>query len=114
MPAKEMIVVGCRLPAGLVLHHPADRNLQVVLNGPRLIVADGRQLSSNFATTEVEAEFWAAWKAAYSESPILESHAIFEAKTQSDASAKAKELQKEPTGFEQMPQTVAGVSKSVD
>jgi len=114
MPAREMVVVGCRLPQGLILHHPVDRSIQVKLEGPRLVVADGKKLSSSFATTEVDAEFWGLWKAAYAKNPVLLSHAIFEAKSQGEAAAKAKELQKEKTGFEQMPQTAAGISKAND
>jgi hypothetical protein len=112
MPAKETVIVGCRLPQGLVLHHPVDRNIQVTLDGPKLVVADGRKLSSNYATTEVDADFWALWKEAYSKSPIMLSRAIFEAKNPQEAAAKAKELAKEKTGFEQMSQTAGGVEKS--
>jgi len=112
MPAKERVVIGCRLPNGLILQHPANRNVQAVLSGPRLVVADGRKLSSNFATTEVDAELWAAWKSAYSASPILASQAVFEARTEGEAAAKAKELAKELTGFEQVSPNAGGVEKS--
>lgn len=113
MPGKEAVIVGCRLPQGLILHHPVDRRQTVTLEGPRLIVADGRNLGKNFAITEVDADFWGAWKTAYAKSPILMSNAVFEAKSAQDAAAKARELQKEKTGFEQMPQNAAGVSKAV-
>ena len=31
--AKETVLIGCRLPNGLVLHHPKNRNLTVTLAG---------------------------------------------------------------------------------
>lgn len=113
MPAKEMVTVGCRLPYGLILRLPGSA-AEVTLGGPKLLIADGKKLSSSFVTTQVDAEFWATWKEAYKNSPILASHSIFEARNESEANAKGKELASEPTGFEQMPQTAAGVSKSVD
>jgi len=112
MAGKEMVVIGCRIPNGLILAHPKTR-ARVTLEGPKLVMANPnpRKLSANFAITEVDAEFWAAWKAAYAKSPILTSQAIFEAKSESEANAKARELQKEKTGFEQMPQESMGVQK---
>jgi hypothetical protein len=62
-----------------------------------------------FATTEVDAEFWSAWKAAYVGFPPLKNRAVFEAKSEQEASAKAKELKNENTGFEQMAKTAGGV-----
>ncbi len=105
--AKETVLVGCRLPNGLVLHHPQNKNVTVKLSG----VFDQKTESGlyypprPYSTTEVDAEFWAAWKAAYTGYPPLKTRAVFEARNEQEAGAKAREVQKEKTGFEGMPQT---------
>lgn len=112
MPVKNTVLVACRLPSGLILHHPKDKErkgLSVKLNG----VGDSKIIGSTFATTEVDADFWSAWKAAYSTSPLMESFAVFEVKNEAEAAAKAKELRSELTGFEQMSQSAMGVEKAV-
>ncbi len=103
--AKETVLIGCRLPNGLVLQHPQNKNVTVKLAG-----VFGQKTDSGiwyppraFSTTEVDAEFWAAWKAAYVGYPPLKTRAVFEARSDSEASAKAKDTPK--TGFEQMSQT---------
>lgn len=115
MPEKSAatVTVGCRIPMGLILRHPTSK-VQIKLDGPRLVVADGRKLSPSFAITEVDADFWATWKAAYAKHPPLLSGAIFEAKNEQEAKAKGKELAKERTGFEQMSQRAMGVEKDAD
>lgn len=119
MPEKTTVTIGCRLPNGLIIHDPnctdpAERGTQVKLNGPKLLVADGRNIGASFVTTEVDADFWIAWKKVYANYGPLVKGFIFEARNQSEATAKAKELQKEKTGFEQMPQQAMGVVKAVD
>ncbi len=103
--AKETVLIGCRLPNGIILTHPQTK-VQVKISG-----TSGERLESGVylppracATTEVDAEFWAAWKAAYAGFPPLKNRALFEARNEQEAAAKAKEVQKERTGFEQMPQ----------
>lgn len=105
--AKETVLIGCRLPNGIVLTHPQNKEHRVKIAG-----ASGEKLESGlylppkaFATTRVDAEFWAAWKAAYAGFPPLKNRALFEARDEQEASAKAKEVAKEKTGFEQMSQT---------
>jgi len=105
--AKETVLVGCRLPNGLVLQHPQDPKVSVVLSGTSETSEGGLYLPPRpYSITEVDAEFWNAWKAAYVGYPPLKTRAVFEAKSESEASAKAKELKKEKTGFEQMPKMV--------
>jgi hypothetical protein len=98
--AKETILIGCRLPNGLVLHHPKNRNLTVKLGGTY-----GKRLESGlylpptaFTTTAVDLEFWNDWKAAYTGFPPLKTRSVFEARSDQEASAKAKDTPK--TGFE--------------
>lgn len=112
--ATEMVVVGCRIPQGMILHHPADRTITAKLAGPMVVMTDPRKMGLNFGLTKVPADLWAAWRKAYADNPIVVSKAVFEAKKEEDAIAKGKELQSEKTGFEQMPQNTLGVEKSKD
>ena len=105
---KETILIGCRLPNGLVLHHPVNRELTVQLAGTSSAPTEGGLYlpPKSYSTTEVDAEFWAAWKAAYVGFPPMKNRAVFEARSEQEAASKAKEAAKEKTGFEQMPKTV--------
>ena len=59
--AKETVLIGCRLPNGLVLHHPKNRNLTVKLAGTyEAKTESGLYLPPKmYSTTAVDAEFWA-------------------------------------------------------
>lgn len=109
--AKETIIIGCRLPNGLILHHPQNRDLSVKINGTSSAPTEGGLYlpPKSYATTEVDAEFWAAWKAAYVGFPPLKNRAMFEARSEQEAASKTKEVTKEKTGFEQMPKNAGGV-----
>lgn len=111
--AKETVTIACRLPMGMVIFHPVNRSVKVKLDGPRILVAEGHKIGPSFVTTQVDAELWASWKAAYASSELLTKGLIFEAKSEAEAAAKAREYAKERTGFEQIPQAAMGVSKAV-
>lgn len=105
--ARETVTIGCRLPNGIILTHPENKDLAVRLAG-----TSGERMENGFympprlfSTTQVDAEFWAAWKKEYEGYPPLKTRAIFEAKNESEAAEKAKEVAKVRTGFEQMSQT---------
>jgi len=102
MAGKERVLIGCRLPSGLVLHS-VDRKKEVKLDG----AASSKVIGSSFALTSVDAEFWGQVKPYYQN--FINANVLFEARGESDAIAKGKELQKEETGFEQMPQEALGV-----
>ena len=104
---KESILIGCRLPNGLVLHHPKNRNLTVTLAGVyEAKTESGLYLPPKmFSTTPVDAEFWAEWKAAYEGFPPLKTRAVFEAHSEQEAQSKAKNAEKVKTGFEPMSKT---------
>lgn len=108
---RETILIGCRLPNGLVLHHPQNRELTVKITGTSLAPTEGGLYlpPKSIATTEVDAEFWAAWKAAYVGFPPLKNRAVFEARSDQEAAIKAREVKNEKTGFEQMEKTSGGV-----
>jgi hypothetical protein len=106
--AKETVVVGCRLPNGIVLQHPNNPDMRVKLQGTYSDKSEsGLYIPPRmFGTTVVDAELWTAWKDAYQGYPLLKSRAIFEAKSESEAATKGRELEKEKTGLEAMPQSV--------
>lgn len=103
--AAKTVVIGCRLPHGLVIHHPMKPSEKVTLKGENEAVIKG----VGYATTEVDADFWADWKLAHKDFAPLVSGAIFEAKSEAEAKAVAKELKAEKTGFEGMSQDGAGI-----
>jgi hypothetical protein len=98
-------VIGCRLPAGLIIEHPADPAKTVLLNGANR----ERIIGSGYGKTDVDAELWAAWKAAHPKFPAVLSGAIFEAPDDVSVDTAAQEVAAEKTGFEQMPQNAQGV-----
>lgn len=101
------VVIGCRLPHGLILTHPTARHRKVTLAG----MHSSKVIGSTYVTTEVDQEFWDTWKVAYRDYAPLKNGSIFEARSASDAADKAKDLTKEKTGFEPMAQDADGVKK---
>lgn len=98
------VIIGCRLPNGLTLTHPVTRE-RVTLAG----LHSAKIIGAKHVTTEVDADFWDTWKAAYPEYAPLKTGAIFEAKNETDAKAKAIELRDEKTGFEELKPDAMGV-----
>jgi hypothetical protein len=103
--AKERILIGCRLPNGIILTDPQDKDVKVKIAGNA-----GEKLGSGIflppravATTDVDLDLWTRWKAAYTGFPPLKTRAIFEARDEREAAVKAKDTQR--TGFEQISQT---------
>ena len=94
----KTIVIGCRLPHGIILESPMDPKKTISLAGKNKAVIIGAQ----HATTEIDESFWQEWEAVNREFPALKSGAIFVAKNGSDAKAIAKEFADRPTGFEAM------------
>lgn len=106
--SKERVIVACRLPNGVVLVHPKNSEMKVVLEG-----SYGPKTNTAlyvpprpYGTTDLDAEVWAEFKAAYASSKLFTDKIIFEAKSLSEVSARARELEKEKTGLEAMEQTV--------
>ncbi len=109
MSAAAKIVIGCRLPNGLVIEMPnkpdpngyltpTPRENRVALKGKNRAVIVG----ADYGLTEVDVEFWAAWKKANPKFPALAAGTIFEASSANDAAAVADEVKAERTGFEPM------------
>lgn len=98
------VIIGCKLPNGLTLTHPGNKEQKVTLAG----LNKAPVIGATHVITEVDQDFWEAWKKAYSDEngkptyQPLASGAIFEAKNSTDAAAKGKELAGEKTGLEPM------------
>ena len=105
MATAKIVLIGCKLPHGLILDHPLDVSKKVELAGLNKAVIIG----ADCATTPVDGEFWETWKTVHAEFPALRSGAIFEAANASDLAAVAAELKDEATGFEPMAQNAQGV-----
>ena len=103
--AAKTVLIGCKLPHGLILDHPLDVSKKVELAGLNKAIIIG----ADCATTPVDGEFWETWKTVHKDHPAVKSGAIFEARTTEEVKAKAKELKEEKTGFEAMPQEAMGV-----
>lgn len=100
----EKVVIGCKLPNGLIIEH---KGVSVELRGSRIpLNEDGqpvsdRQIIGGYGVTEVDKEFWDAWKASVCPKGKMESWfapmrsgAIFDVPTFDDAKSVAT-VQKE-------------------
>jgi len=103
--SKSVTMVCCKLPHGIVLHHPMDANNKVTLNGLNKVTIIG----AKYVTNAVDTEFWDHWILANADFSAVKSGAIFVAKTVQDAEAIAKETENEKTGFEPMRKDSLGV-----
>ena len=101
----KIVVVGCKLPHGIILEHPMQPEVKVELNGLNKTVIIG----ADHATTEVDADFFEQWAAVNKEFPAVKSGAIFVAKNLVEVQAIAKENKDRKTGFERMEQKALGV-----
>lgn len=109
----KVVVVGCKLPHGILLEHPLDPSKKVELKGTNKALI----LGAEYATTEVDGELFDLWLAVNKDFPAVKSGAIFVAKTIADAAAIAAEFKERETGFEPMrtdgkDKRAAGVKKS--
>lgn len=117
--AKEKgrtITIGSKLPHGLILNHPANPVEKVEIHGLNSAPkgTNGQPIYVPYVTTEVDAEFWAAWKLGHvtndnkSFKPFA-SGAIFEAVTPEAAEKVYREREKEKTGLEPLSMRAEGV-----
>lgn len=113
--ASLRVVIGCRLPHGIILTRPNPKDplnpekvKLVGIHSSKLIQRDGSP-AADFVTTEVDAEFWDAWKTAYHSFKPLQVGSIFEARNEQEAKIKAKEYSRQKTGFEPIDPSTMGV-----
>jgi hypothetical protein len=94
----KYIVVGCKLPHGIIIERPMNTSQKVELKG----VNSAQIIGAGYATTEVDADFWAEWEIVNKDFPAFKSGAIFVAKSVSEAAAVAEDFKDRKTGFEAM------------
>ena len=100
------VIIGCKLPHGIILSHP-ETGKTVAIGG----LNKSKLIGATHFLTEVDEDFWNAWKAAHPSFPALKSGALFVAKNMDAAEGKSKEMAKVKTGFEPMPQEAMVVQK---
>ena len=94
---SKTILVGSRLPHGLLLDHPTNKARFEVkgLNSTEIAVP--------YITTEIPEDFWNDWKLSVGDKfEPLASGSIFVAKSAADALAFSKEVESIKTGFEKV------------
>ena len=102
---SKTITVCSRLPYGIILDHPMKPAVKVTvagLNGRKIIGAP-------YATTEVDADFWAEWIAVNAKYGPVMNGAIFAAKNEKDVGVVAREFENVKTGLEPMRPSAHGV-----
>lgn len=100
------VLVGCKLPHGLVAE----------LNGRKVTLAgaNSSRLIGGFGITEVDKEFADAWLAVEKDTPIVSNGLVFITGTERDAKSAATERQGQATGLEPLSSEnpAAGVKKA--
>lgn len=104
------LIIGCRLPHGIILENPDPEAPKVEIEVKGL--NSSNIIGAEYMTTPVDADFWALWSKFHKDSPLLKSGSLFAVKDESSAKSKAKELKDEKTGFEPMPQNGPGIKKA--
>jgi hypothetical protein len=87
------VIVGCKLPCGLVISHGGK---SVELKGSR----DARIINGFGLTSNVDAEFFNAWKKAHRDLAVVKNELIFAYGDMDSAEDMAEERYKEKTGLE--------------
>ncbi len=105
-----LVLVGCKLPHGLMLEHPDNPDIKIELKGLNKIAFIG----APYATTMVPADFWSAWMAEHYENKALKSGAIFVGSDMESLTDTSKDFENVKTGFEKMAQNAPGIVKAND
>jgi len=113
--ANETVIVGCKLPNGLILQVGDKR---VCLRGsaipkqPNAKNADSREFLYADSISLVDRVFWEAWVAQVgTDFRPLKSGAIYASNSKTDATSKAKETERLKTGFEGYQPRVDGLQE---
>jgi len=96
----EQIVVGCKLPNGLVMQL-GDK--KVTLNG-----ANASKLIGGHGITYVDAEFWQAWAKAHKSLEPMKQGLIFANSKEAALEAEAEDREANKSGFEGLIQKKPG------
>jgi hypothetical protein len=103
--AKSTVVVGCKLPNGIILGDHEEPKKQFTLNG----LNRANIIGAAYATTEVDAELWDAWYSVNKDFPAVKSGSIFQASNDASVKSIAREYKDRKTGFEPLDPKAHGV-----
>lgn len=93
------VTVACKIPNGL--HLDLKGRERVTVRGPAFKWGEPNPAIGGYALThDVDADYWAAWLAAYKDAPFVKNRHIFAYPKIADATAAAVELQDEKCGLE--------------
>ncbi len=109
----KIVVVGCKLPNGIILESPIDPSIKVLIRGANQSPIVGAE----YATTEVDGDFWELWASKNQDFGPFASKAIFVAKNATEIVAVAKEYKEVKTDLEPLrtdgkDRRAAGVKKA--
>jgi hypothetical protein len=116
MAEGKVVIIGSKLPISLILKHPLDRTKTVTVRGLNSAQrgTNGQPIQIPYITTEIDADFWSAWKLGNGQFQPFVAGAIFEAKTEEAASKIYRERETEKTGLEPARSTEFGVKTATD
>ncbi len=110
MAIGAVVLIGSKLPNGLIITHPLKRDFKAEIRGLNSMPAgrNGKKLIVPYVTTEIDKDLWDAWYTVHGSPaktyPALSNGAIFIARTEEAAKKIAGERVKEKTGLESMDQ----------
>lgn len=97
----KTVIVGCRLPNGIILELPGKPEVKVAIKGMNSVTINGA-LMAGHAETIVEEEFWNAWLSKNKDFAALSSGALFANANPADLADMAKDNKKRKTGFDKL------------
>jgi len=122
--AKEQVLIGCKLPHGLIMEIPDVGDLlrpkpvgqRVILKGANSLRTNPNAAQGSFpyAVTSVDKDFADRWFARYQSEPFVKNGLVFIAKSEADARSMSKERLPERTGMEALDLGVDAKGKSTD
>lgn len=86
------VTVGCKLPHGLIIKTGGK---SITLNG-----ANSSKIVGGYGLTQVDKDFFDAWKTEFAQFAPLKNHLIFVQEKPANAEAQAKEQTEVKTGLE--------------
>jgi len=95
MAKTSTYIIGCKLPAGLVIRHEGQKMKLAGTNDSLLINGFG-------ITREVPADLWDGFAKTFADQPLLRNGIVFAVTDEKSASDASKERAEQKTGMEQL------------
>lgn len=95
MAKTSSYIIGCKLPAGLVISHEGQRMKLAGTNDSILINGFG-------ITRDVPADLWEVFAKTFAEQPMIRNGVVFAVTDEKSASDASKERSGQKTGMEQL------------